>query len=95
MNTQLIGSRHLKMDKVFKAHQNIRLKNFRLSFVIVLFGLLLLSTSLKAQEEKSLAHQFDISLDIKTMPLWHASGVTSGAITTTIFKTLPLAITLF
>lgn len=83
MNTQLTGSRHLKMVQILKKRQKVRFKNFRLSFVLFSFGLLFLSTSLQAQEEKSIANRFDIKLDFKNMHLWHGSVVTSGVMMAT------------
>ncbi|WP_372755921.1 hypothetical protein [Labilibaculum sp.] len=79
MNTPFTESRHLKLDKVFKKLQKIRLNSIRLSFTLLLFGFLFQNTNLQAQEERSLADRFDIHMDLKNMHLWHGSVVTSGA----------------
>lgn len=82
MHTQTKKSRHLKMDQKFRKQQRIRFKNFSLSFLLILLGLIL-STQAQAQEEKSIADHFNINLDLKNMHLWHGSVVTSGAMMAT------------
>lgn len=66
----------------FKIHF-IRLKINKTFFVLVLLVLALGSTTTKAQSLDSIADNFNISLNLKNMHLWHGSIVTSGAMMAT------------
>lgn len=61
----------------------VRLKNNKTFLVLIILTLVLGQKTTKAQSLDSIADNFNISLNLKNMHLWHGSVVTSGAMLAT------------
>lgn len=78
MNLQLAEINNKDKNSFANKDHNLRLKKSSIKICFLFCGVFLIWNTLKAQDETSVSDNFNLTLDLKNMHLWHGFVVTPG-----------------